>query len=81
MEQRRLLEEDQHHRTLRECNHRQRMKELVDGDRFRPSLADVFGRPRTRGRGRRSWEYLVILRCRLRGVMNGLSDEQLHPCC
>ncbi len=32
----------------------------------------------TSGKGRRSWDYLIIFRSLLLGVMNGLSDEQLQ---
>ena len=38
----------------------------------------MFDPPNTSVRGRRSWDDLVIFRCLLLGVINGLSDEQLQ---
>ena len=55
-----------------------RIKEIVDWDRLPPILEQAFGPPRTSGRGRRSWDYLVIFRCLLLGIMNGLSDARLQ---
>jgi len=78
MGKRHLLEEDQQYRALNEFSNLQSIGELVDWDLFTPVLEDVLGPPNTSGRGRRSWDYLVIFRCLLLGVMNGLSDEQLQ---
>ncbi len=78
MGKRHLLEEDQQRRALSEFNNLQSIGELVDWDLFGPVLEEVFGPPNTSGRGRRSWDCLVIFRCLLLGVMNGLSDEQLQ---
>ena len=44
------------------------MKEQVDWDLFTPILEDIFDPPRTRGPGRRPWDYLVIFRSLLLGV-------------
>ena len=71
-----LLEADQRYRALNECSNLQSIGARVDWDLFTPVFADVFGPPNTSGRGRRSWDSLVIFRCLLLGVMNGLSDEQ-----
>ena len=78
MDQRHLLEEDQQSRALKEFTNLQSMKDLVDWTLFTPLLEEVFGPPRTSGKGRRSWDYLIIFRSLLLGVMNGLSDEQLQ---
>ncbi len=76
MKKRHLLEEDQERRVPAAFNTLQSIGEQVDWDLFRPVLEDVFGPPNTSGR--RSWDDLVIFRCLLMGVMNGLSNEQLH---
>ena len=78
MEKHHLLEEDHQRQVLKEFNNLQSMKELVDWESFRPILEEVFGPPRTRGPGRRPWDYLIIFRSILLGVVNGLSDEQLQ---
>ena len=78
MGKRHLLEEDQQHRPLAEFTNLQSIGELVDWDLFTPVLEEIFGSPSRSGRGRRSWDYLVIFRSLLLGVMNGLSDEQLQ---
>ncbi len=54
------------------------LKELVDWDHFMPILEEVFSPPRTCSLELRPWDYLVIFRSLLLGVMNGLSDEQLQ---
>ena len=76
MEKRHLLEVAQQQEALAAFNDLDRMMEIVDWDRFTPILEEAFGPPRTSGRGRRSWDYLVIFRCLLLGVMNGLSDAR-----
>ena len=78
MEKRHLLEVEQQHEALAEFNDLDRMKEIVDWDRFTPILEEAFGPPRTSGRGRRSWDHLVIFRCLLLGIMHGLSDARLQ---
>ena len=78
MGKRHLLEKDQHRRALSACNNLQSIGERVDWDRFTPVLKEVFGPPNTSGCSRRSWDSLVIFRCLLLGVMNGLSDEPLQ---
>ena len=72
------LEDDQQRRALAEFNNLQSIGELVEGDLFRPVLEEVFGRPNTSGCDRRFWDCLVIFRCLLPEVMNGLSNEQLQ---
>lgn len=78
MGNRHLLEDDQQSRALKEFSNLQSLGDLVDWELFRPVLEEVFGPPNTSGRGRRSWDYLVIFRCLILGVMNGLSDEKLQ---
>ena len=79
MPNRHLLEDDEHLRALREFNDLELIGKQVDWELFRPLLEEIFGPPRTEGRGRRSWDYLVIFRCLLLGVMNSLSDRDLQP--
>ena len=78
MEKRHLLEVEQQQEALAEFNDLDRIKALVDWDRFTPILEEVFGPPRTSGRGRRSWDHRVIFRCLLLGIMHGLSDARLQ---
>ncbi len=78
MPNRHLLEDDEHLRAFREFNDLELIGKQVDWELFRPLLEEIFGPPRTEGRGRRSWDYLVIFRCLLLGVMNSLSDRDLQ---
>ncbi len=56
----------------------QSMKERVGWELFQPLLEEVFGSPRTRGPGHRPWDDFIIFCSLLLGVMNSLSNEQLH---
>lgn len=78
MPNRHLLEDDEHLRALREFNDLEMIGKQVDWESFRPLLEKVWGSPRTAGRGRRSWDYLLIFRSILLGVMNNLSDKELQ---
>ncbi len=78
MEKRHLLEVEQQQEALAAFNALDRIKAIVDWDRFTPILAEAFGPPRTSGRGRRSWDHRVLFRCLLLGIMHGLSDARLH---
>ncbi|MCY4446302.1 MAG: transposase [Rhodobacteraceae bacterium] len=78
MDHRHLLEENQQSQALKEFTNLQSMKDLVDWDLFTPTLEEVFGPPQTKGKGHSSWDYLIIFRSLLLGVMNGLSDGHLQ---
>ena len=78
MERRNLFEEDRQLEALAEFNTLSRMKDVVDWGRFQPILEEVFGPPRRGGRGRPSWDQLIMLRALLLGVMYSLSDRQLQ---
>lgn len=73
-----LLEGDEHLRALREFNDLELIGNQVGWESFRSLLEKVWGPPRTAGRGRRSWDYLLIFRSILLGVMNNLSDKELQ---
>ena len=78
MEKRNLFEEDRQLEALAEFNTLDRIKEVVDWDRFKPILAEVFGPPRRRGPGRPSWDQMIMFRAILLGIMYSLSDRQLQ---
>ena len=78
MEKRNLFEEDRQLEALAEFNTLDRIKEVVDWDRFKPTLAEVFGPPRRRGPGRPSWDQMLMFRAILLGIMYSLSDRQLQ---
>jgi len=78
MGNRHLPEDDRQSRALKEFSNLQSLGDLVDRELFRPVLEELFGPPNTSGRGRRSWDCLVIFRCLMLGVVNGLSDEKLQ---
>jgi len=54
------------------------MKDVVDWGRFKPFLEEVFGPHRRGGRGRPSWDQMIMFRALLLGVMYSLSDRQLQ---
>ncbi len=72
MEQRNLFEEDRQLEALAEFNTLSRMKDVVDWGRFQPILDEVFGPSRRGGRGRPSWDQMIMLRAQLLGVMHSL---------
>lgn len=78
MPNRHLLEDDEHLRALRAFNDLEMIGNPVDWESFRSLLEKVWGPPRTACRGRRSWDYLLIFRSILLGVMNNLSDKGLQ---
>ena len=77
MEKRNLLERGNQLEMLDEFDELLEMGELVDWERFRPVLEEVFG-TRTGGPGRPSRDPMVMFRAILLGVMNSLSDRRLQ---
>ena len=63
MEKRHLLEVEQQQEALAEFNALDRIKAIVDWDRFTPILAEAFGPPRTSGRGRGIIGFSFVVFC------------------
>ena len=78
MEKRNLFEEDRQLVALAEFNTSDRIKEVVDWGRFKPTLAEVFGLPRRRGPGLPSWDQMNMFRAILLGIMFSLNGRQLQ---
>ncbi len=60
MEKRHLFEVEQQQEALAEFNALDRIKAIVDWDRFTPILAEAFDPPRTSGRGIIGFSFVVF---------------------